>query len=684
MQNLSLKKWNISKPNKNIVSNLIDKYSIPTILAVLLQVRGYSEEKIKDLFNENYELENPFNFIDMDKAVNRIKKALDNFEKICIYGDYDADGTTATSLLYLYLERCGADVIYYIPSRKNEGYGLNTQAIDKLKQENVNLIITVDNGITAINEVSHASKLGIDVIITDHHQVPEKIPNAVAVVDPHRKDCKSQFKNLAGVGVVFFLVLALEYEDTDIEFLLECYSDLVLIGTIGDVVPLEGANRFFVKKGLEYILNSDKIGLNTLLEKVGLFNKDLNSEDIAFGIVPRINAPGRLNSANEIVNLFISEDFEEILSLSNKIEQENIKRKELESEIFDQAEMLLKKEPSRLTEKIIIVEGHNWHSGVIGIVASRITEKYGKPSIVISIDNDVAKASGRSIEGFSLYDAINACSSYLIRFGGHPLAAGFEIKSTDIQRLKKDISLFTKEYGTMPHPILNIDCKLNIQALSLDLIDQIYDLEPFGKDNSAPLFAICKLVIEEICPIGGGKHLRIRFKKGDQKITAIKFKTSLDTFSLNKGDTVDIAVSLHRNVYNSCESLSIFIKDIKLSDLDTEYLINETDLYESFCRDENLSDNKFLFALPTRDDFSTVYKYLKSKKTIKNEIFTLWSKFKVHGISLFKLFIIIDVFAEMNLISLQKDYFIYEIKVNFSAQKVNLEDSLILKKLKEG
>ena len=622
MRILKIKNWHLAKLDKVNAQKIACQNNIPFFLAMMLDVRNIVDEKrIHELLSDEFEVSNPFEFIDMDKAVDRIQKAINSGEKICVYGDYDADGVTSTALLYLYLENCEANVIYYIPDRNSEGYGLNFSAIDKLFAEKVSLIITVDNGISAFDEVAYANSFGIETVITDHHQPPELLPNAVAIVGPHRSDCKSFFKNLAGVGVVFKLVCALEGSFADVEFILENYSDLILIGTIGDVVPLIGENRYLVKQGLKYIKNTNNLGVQEILNLAKLTEKPINSTNIAFNVVPRINASGRLSFSKKLVQLLTSENQIEVQNIATQVENDNVKRKEIENEILLQAEELLKNEPVRAYQRVLIVEGENWHPGVIGIVAARLLEKYGKPTIVISKMDVVARGSCRSIEGFSLYEAIKTCAKYLVRFGGHPLAAGFELKCDDLNKFKNDINNFAKNFGVMPCLSLNIDCKLNSEALSLDLIEQLEPLEPFGKDNPEFTFGLYNMKICDITFVGAEKnHLRLTLSRNSHKITAMKFFTTAQDFSYEFNDEVDLAVKLSKSEFRGQESLTLIIDGIKFSGLDNKLLIDEQRVYESIKRNEQVNSKLLQEHTPSRADFSVLYKFLKANNPINIDI----------------------------------------------------------------
>lgn len=685
MRILKIKNWHLAKLDKVNAQKIACQNNIPFFLAMMLDVRNIVDEKrIHELLSDEFEVSNPFEFIDMDKAVDRIQKAINSGEKICVYGDYDADGVTSTALLYLYLENCEANVIYYIPDRNSEGYGLNFSAIDKLFAEKVSLIITVDNGISAFDELAYANSLGIETVITDHHQPPELLPNAVAIVDPHRSDCKSSFKNLAGVGVVFKLVCALEGSFADVEFILENYSDLILIGTIGDVVPLIGENRYLVKQGLKYIKNTNNLGVQEILNLAKLTEKPINSTNIAFNVVPRINASGRLSFSKKLVQLLTSENQLEVQNIATQVEDDNIKRKEIENEILLQAEELLKNEPVRAYQRVLIVEGENWHPGVIGIVAARLLEKYGKPTVVISKMGDVARGSCRSIEGFSLYEAIKTCAKYLVRFGGHPLAAGFELKCDDLNKFKNDINNFAKNFGVMPCLSLNIDCKLNSEALSLDLIEQLDPLEPFGKDNPEFTFGLYNMKICDMTFVGAEKnHLRLTLSRNSHKITAMKFFTTAQYFSYEFNDEVDLAVKLSKSEFRGQESLTLIIDGIKFSGLDNKLLIDEQRVYESIKRNEQVNSKLLQEHTPSRADFSVLYKFLKANNPINIDISVLYYRLKDFKISFCKLLIMLDAMAECGLITVETIADVYLINVKPVNGKVDLESSVVMKFLRK-
>lgn len=681
---MSIKKWNIAELDKGRASEMAEKWELPFFLSMMLDIRGITnEDEVNSFLSDKAALSNPMDFIDMDKAVERIETAIDRFEKICIYGDYDADGITSTALLYSYLESRGANVVYYIPERDLEGYGLNLNAMDRLHEDNISLIITVDNGIVSVDEVDYANSLGIDVVVTDHHRPRDVLPNAVAVVDPYREDCPSKFKDFAGVGVVFKLICALEGEEMDTAQLLENYSDLVAIGTVADIVSLTGENRTLVKEGMKYIRNMDRPGIQALLVDSGLDDKKITSGNISFVVIPRINAGGRISSSNRAVKLLLCEEQDLADEIAQELGEENLQRRAIEHEITEQVIQSLKDNPKRLLDRVLVIDGQDWHQGVIGIVSSKITEKYGKPSIIIARSDGESKGSGRSVAGFSLCDAIAACGQYLTRFGGHPMAAGLNMDSKNIEDFRKAINEYAKSVSEdMPDLTLNIDCKLNPAALSADIVNQIEFLEPFGSGNTTPVFALMNMTLDNVTPVGGGRHLRLLLSRGGSSVTVMQFSTTPEMFSYQEGDTIDVAVTLGKSEYRGQENLSIIAKDIKLSDMDIDYMLGQRKLYEKIKRKEPVDDSTLDEAIPHRDEFASVYRFLRDTNGWTKSVYILHYRLNNCKISLIKLIIILDIMNELGLINIDIDGDIYNIVLNSVTKKVDLESSSILKQLR--
>ncbi len=607
---MSFRRWQIAKSDKTLSRGVAQRFGIDGFAAYLLTSRGFcSDEQISDMLgidDDTADFTDPYEISDMDKAVSRIRRAIDNFERIAIYGDYDVDGVTSTALLYSYLESVGANVMYYIPDREGEGYGLNCSAIDSLHEMNINLIITVDNGISAVNEVAHANSLGIDVVVTDHHQEGDVLPEAVAVVNPHRKDSKCRFKEYAGVGVAFKLVCALEGDSMAV---MENCGDLVALGTVADVVSLTGENRRFVRLGLRQLQNTGRPGLNTLIDMAGLTGKTITSSSIAFIIAPRLNAAGRLGDASHAVKLLITEDDNDAYVLADELTAKNRERQAIEQIMYREVYDMLAKDSSVIYDRVIVIVGEKWNGGVIGIFASKICERYGKPCFIISYDGDKAKGSGRSIEGFSLYEAISACSEQLTGFGGHTLAAGINLKTENIDNFRRTINEYAREkYPIMPAPELNIDCQLPPSAVTMQLCESSQLLEPFGTDNPTPLIAIMGMKLTDIYGAGGGKHQRLTLERGETIITAMKFSTPDEDFPFRVGDVVDIAVTLDKSTYRGRDSLTLIVRDIRLSETHFDDIYSGRQLFEKMMRDEQLSDQETELLRPTRSIMGTVYR----------------------------------------------------------------------------
>lgn len=681
-----MKVWSVAKVNKERAIAMANKLEIPPLLAMMLDIRGITkEEDVINFLQENKDFSDPFLMKDMDKAVERITTAVENGEKICVYGDYDADGVTSTSLLYSYLrDSLGADVMFYIPTRTGEGYGMNKGAVDKIHSQGVTLIITVDNGISAREEIDYGNTLGIDTVVTDHHVPSGAIPNAVAVVNAHQKDDKSPFKDFSGVGVAFKLVMAIEGEYADVDSLLENFSDIATLGTIGDIVPLVGENRTLVKNGLRHIQNSDRIGINAMKQESGIAEKEINSSNVAFTLVPRINAGGRLGSSEKSVNLLLTEDEDEAVTIADKLGMDNRERQSIEKEILASIDEEVRRTPNIVNEKILVFAGKGWHQGVVGIVASRIKEIYDKPTIIIGIDDDgVARGSGRSVEGFSLCDAVFACSEHLTHYGGHPMAVGISLEKEKINDFRKAINAYCKDIK-MPYNILHIDCKLNPNQLDLSILDSLSYIEPCGASNPSPIFGLYNMTVIATKEMGNGKHMRITLSRGQGQVPvyAVYFNHNFQSCSYRNGDIVDVAVSLDRNIYNGQENLSVIIKDIKYSQSNNEELIDSERIFDKFAKRYRLTKNEVMSILPTRNDFAYVYRFLKQNKGFIYGEYALVNALN-YKISMGKLIVILYSMKELGLINWQQGLYQSIIEMKESG-KVNLEDSVFIKKLKEG
>lgn len=608
-----LRKWEVRPLDKERAAAFAQTYGVPFFLAMLMNIRGLDDAAhLREFLGEGEPLSDPFLLKDMDKAAARITRAVDNMEKIAVYGDYDADGVTSTAMLYSYLETRGADVIFYIPQREGEGYGMNIGAVEYLKEQGVSLIVTVDNGISSVQEVARANELGIDVVVTDHHRPQEILPDAVAVVDAYRPDDTSPYKHFSGVGIAFKLLMALEDGAGDVEDLLEAYSDLAAIGTIGDIVPLTGENRTLIRAGLERLSQSDRPGVQALLENAGIAGKVLTSTNVAFTLVPRINATGRMGAPERAVRLLISGYEEEAEVLSEEICADNEERRRVEAEIAEAAFADIEAK-GYMKDRVVVVDGENWHHGVIGIVASRVTERCGKPCMIISRGETEAKGSGRSIEGFSLFEAICACGDLLIKFGGHPMAAGITLKPENIEAFRKRINQYAAEhFPQMPTQTVTLDCKLNPAALSVSMAQSLTQLEPFGNGNPQPVFGLFNMELSNITPVGGGGHLRLTLEKNGSVITAMRFNTKPEELPYHIGDKIDLAVQLEAREFRGQPSLTVIVRDMKFAAFNTEKNIASLASFEKWQRGEVLSAEDKNRLYPDRACLAAIYRALRT------------------------------------------------------------------------
>ncbi len=666
---MSFRRWRIAKSDKMLSRSVAQRFGIDGFTAHLLTSRGFcTDEQISDMLgldDDTAEFIDPLEIIDMDKAVSRIRRAIDEFERIAIYGDYDVDGVTSTALLFSYLESVGANVMYYIPDREGEGYGLNCKAIDTLHEMNIDLIITVDNGISAVVEVAHANSLGIDVVVTDHHQEGDVLPDAIAVVDPHRRDSGCRFKEYAGVGVAFKLVCAIEGDSMAV---IENCGDLVALGTVADVVSLTGENRRLVRLGLRQLQNSGRPGLRSLIDMAGLTGKTITSTSIAFVIAPRLNAAGRLGKASHAVKLLITEDDDEAFTYADELTAKNKERQAIEQIINREVSEMLEKDSSVIFDRVIVIAGEKWNGGVIGIFASKICERYGKPCIIISYDGDTAKGSGRSIEGFSLYEAISACSEQLIGFGGHTLAAGINLKTENIDSFRKAINEYAShKFPLMPSPELNIDCQLPPSAVTMQFCEASQLLEPFGADNPTPLIAVMGLMLTDIYGAGGGKHQRLTLTRGESVITAMKFSTCDEDFPFKVGDVVDIAITLDKSTYRGRDSLTLIVRDIRLSETHFDELNRGKQLFEKMMRGEPLSDEEIIELRPTRSILGTVYRAVSDGYRGESEV--LGCRMKRKGVGFAALLTSLQILSEGGLLHVSDDGFVLCVEAAYRGEQ---------------
>ncbi|MEE1043453.1 MAG: single-stranded-DNA-specific exonuclease RecJ [Clostridia bacterium] len=557
------KVWVYKNIDNLIIKELMTRYGFTELCSGVLHNRleivgGNPDNLFKRVLHN---LHNPFLLNDMDKAVERIEKAIMRNEKITIYGDYDADGVTSTSILYMFLRENGAIVDYFIPNRFSDGYGMNIDAIKNIAESGTKLIITVDNGIAAYNEIEFAKTVGIDVIVTDHHECPEIIPDCCAVINPKRKDSMYPFSELAGVGVTFKLITALNKDG--IEKIIKKYILITAIGTIADIVPLNDENRAIVIMGLKMVGYDNNVGVNALLNVSGIEGEGKVS-DFAFGIVPRINAAGRLENASICVELFCSKDSIRCSEIAKKLDELNEYRQNIEKNITESVFDII--DQNKLyKDNVIVVFGEGWNSGVIGIVASKVCEKYYKPCIVLTDEDDVVKGSGRSVTGFDLYEALCSCSDILLKYGGHALAAGLSIDKNNIELFKIKINEYADKLlnGKEFVQTINIDYTLNESFLNLNTIKSIAVLEPYGVGNPKPVFALLDAKVTRKSLLSEGKHIKLTLNYNGASIDAIGFNMGEFAAIINEGFVIDVAGNLDINVYRGIENPQMIIRDIK-------------------------------------------------------------------------------------------------------------------------
>lgn len=674
---MNRKLWQIASFDKKKAADIAYEIGCDAMAVYLLSSRGMTDPfEIESFLNNDEELSDPFLIKDMDKAVARIRRALESEEKIAVYGDYDADGVTATALLFLYLEALGADVTYYIPSRMDEGYGLHNGAVDKLCQMGVKLIVTVDNGINSVSETEYIKSLGMDIVITDHHQPGAVMPDACAVVNPHRSDDTSPFKDLAGVGVAFKLACALE--DGDIFSVLADFADIVAMGTIADIVPLKGENRSLVVQGIRAINESERVGINALKRAAGCDDKLLSSANIAFSLAPRINAAGRIETAETALRLLLTEDAEEAEEIAKHLDELNIIRQSSEGSIVDEAIAQIESRPDIKYAKVIVVDGYGWHSGIIGIVASKLVERYGKPVLVAARDGSgFAKGSARSIDGFSLFDALSNCSEYLTKFGGHTLAAGFTVADENIEDFRKAINDYAESLPIF-YPVLNIDFKMNPAMIDMDLINSLSLLEPFGAENPQPVFGIYNVTLKQVKSIGAtGKHIRVTFEKKGNIYNAVYFGMSIDDFPFEAEDVLDFAVTIDKNEFRGEVKPNIYIKAVRYHEFSDEEYFKAQAVYNKLMHGDDLSEAQRLLACPDRAFCMNVFKYIKQNSPCRLTPELIAIKSGHASIYTARATVILDAFCSLGLMTYKDGAY----SVVLNAPKVSLSDADILKKL---
>ncbi len=680
--------WNVKAPNQEELASL-RREGFPALSALVLCARGMGDlEKARE-FLAMEEAPDPFLLRDMDRAVARISQALEQGETIAVYGDYDVDGITSTCLLTQYLTQRGGQVIPYIPKRIEEGYGLNPEAIEHLAKEGVTLIVTVDCGVTAVAEATVATQLGVDLVITDHHTCGETLPEAVAVVNPRREDCPYPFKALAGVGVALKLALALTPPDQREACLLE-FADLAAVGTVADVMSLTGENRSLVRRGLESLARNPRPGLEALLHEAGVKiegNKPLSADRVGYFLAPRLNAAGRLGQTDLAAELLMTRSPARAKELSMALCALNRERQALESDIFESCINRLEREGTG-KRRAIVLAGEDWHQGVVGIVASRLSERFSCPTFMISLQDGKGKGSCRSYGGLHLFQALHCCSSHLEGFGGHAMAAGFTILEEQVTEFRSAIEQWVEEV-TQGEPLasdLGVDARLDDPGLlTVDEVLGLDALEPFGAGNPKPLFCMTGCTISALSEVGGGKHLKLRLTKGDCRFDGIFFSQTAAGAQVAGGDRVDVAFTPQINEYRGHRSVQLLLTDIRPA---TTRMEAEQALYERLRRGDPISAREAADLIPSRDEFVAVWRYLSqharphpvedtARRLAKNVARAYGTKETV-----MRTMVCLDVFSEHSLIGLEQRTDHLRISLRNAGDKVDLESSQLLRRLR--
>ncbi len=670
--------WNVRTPQTAAVNELVGNGYSP-LTAMVLASRGVTGPTAAyEYLRCDSPMPDPYLMTDMDLAAGRVGLAMTRGEKIAVFGDYDVDGITSTCLLTAFLRRHGADVVSYIPGRLEEGYGLNPIALHQLAAEGVKLIITVDCGITAVAEAALCKELGMDLVITDHHECKEILPDAVAVVDPHRPDGGYPHGMLSGVGVAFKLAAALCGSQEEV---LRQYADMVCLGTVADVMPLQGENRVFVARGLELLRNTTRPGIAALMKESGCDPKTVSATTIGFILAPRINAAGRMGRIELAVELFLTEDAQRAELLARELCELNRQRQAVESEIFSQAVSML---PGGQAPEAIVLADESWHQGVVGIVASRMAEEYCCPAFLICLDGDHGKASSRSFGGFNLFGALSTLSPLLESYGGHELAAGFTIHREKIVEFREQVCALAADYysGTVPKAQIDIDCAVTPELLTIRGIESLEALEPCGNACPKPVLMMEKMTVDRISLIGGGRHMRLRLKQGYQAVNGICFGTTPESASIQPGDVVDVVFHPQINEFKGERSVQMNVLDIRPH---CDAPCSEEELgYRQLCRQELTKELAERLA-PDRAMLGTVWRYLAAcGNTVKEEPLCLCRKivrWSGMAMRLEQLFTCLDIFRDVGLLQLQKRHKYMYITLNQTGTKADLKESVTLQRL---
>jgi len=686
------KKWILAPENPGAASLLARELHLGALASRVLAARGFAAPSDAQEFLDagNGRLSDPFLLRDMDKAVRILKQAIADGVRIAVYGDYDVDGVTATCILIRYLRSKGVDCTYYIPDRINEGYGLNTAAIQSLYDEGYRLLITVDSGITADEEALYAQKIGLPVIITDHHECKDTYPCAEAVVNPRRPDSLGHFRELAGVGVAFKLICAMEAH-RPAEDLLDEYADIVALGTIADVMPVLGENRTIVTKGLERIQNTRNAGLLALIQKLGLDQKPITANSVSFVLAPRINAAGRLGEASVAAQLFLTQDWEEACQLAEILCDQNRRRQEEENAIYQQITARLEQNPDIAHGKTLVIWGEDWHTGVIGIVASRLADRFGVPCILISLSGDSGKGSGRSIKGFNLYAALEQNAHLLERFGGHELAVGLTVDRSNLHALKEAMETYaivhTGDEETVP--CIAVDCTMEPRNISLHEVRGLNALEPFGMGNPQPNFLMENVRVEEITPISHDRHVKMLLEKDGRSFYGFAFGMGSRSCPFVRDDKVNLVFSAEMNYYRGRESLQLVVRDVQWAPEEEWADQRVLEHFSRFMAGEPITAEEAIALSPCKNDLVAVFRHVKANcedGVLCASARTLYRKVRYEtgsAINLGKLLICLEVFNEFKFFDTQRtedDLIITDL--NFRG-KTDINGSVLLRRLLE-
>ncbi len=577
-------------------------------LGNLLLSRGiYNMERAQEFFACD-SLSDPFLLRDMEQAAEIIRAAVDEGQQITVYGDYDCDGVTATVMLYSYLEAMGAEVDYYIPDR-SEGYGMNVAALEKIIANGTGLIITVDNGISAFEEAEYIKSQGVELVITDHHQPSGDIPVCGACVNPHRADDNSPCKDLCGAGVVLKLLCALEEDE---EFVIEQYADLAAIGTIGDVMPLTGENRYIVRRGLENIRNSQNMGVARMLKSAGVSAESATSSSLAYSVCPRINAAGRMSSARKAARLLLADMPDTASLLAEELEQLNTQRRSAETAVLEEAEAQLSANPDLLKQRVLVIAGKGWHHGIIGIVGARLLEKYGKPVLIIGIENGEGRGSARGIDGFSIYKLLEHCKELLTKFGGHPKAGGFSLSESNIELFRAMVYEYCARcYPKMPVYTVSADIEADCRALTIENIELASRLEPFGEGNRQPVFLLKNCMVRSKRALKDGKYTSFEVSCGGGTLKALSFKIPFAEFYPEIGSSIDIMATAEINEYNGSKSVNLKVQELRPSNFNEDRFFAAQRVYEEISRGEGCDSRLAPRVIPDREALKGIYDMVK-------------------------------------------------------------------------